>query len=680
MVGGCHGSVAGITSNLIHQASGYCLQSTGDLAWIHPHIHRQFLQHNPTRRYEEGKQTMFRRVFSTLILAAFLASAAVTGCAPVTVQQTTLQHTYTDVRADVLTTGELSQMTQQVLRMHGVLTAAQEPARAFQDLEARSPREPDDDQQVALAEMALLNAMRTEASDPTTAANWYVLAAARSYAFLFAKAPGNPLFDLRYERMRFFYLRALAGFVQQLKSTTSSFAAQQRTVFGQQYTVEIASGPGLLDPNTFDELLFAAEMNFEGLTNRVRRFGFGLALVGFRKNTLTQPADRFFPKPGTSRAVTALLRFEPAAPGAQTARVAHLCFYDAMHVEVIDLNGVQVPLAADFTAPFGLLLSRTQMKDIGLAQTFSAENWLNQAGFYMTEPFDPQKIPIITVHGLLSSPITWINLQNDLMDDPVVRTRYQIWHFFYPAGLPILVSAQLFREKLEELYTFFDPQAQFPALRNAVIIAHSMGGLITRTVVSDSGDQIWQRIFTKTPDDLQMEASLREALDRLLRFHRSPVIQRVVFIAVPHRGSLLAESVAGKMGRMLIAVPAAVLLPMRLVLEQASAAVAPDIKEYMQEDPSSIKGLSPNNPFIQLLAGIAVAKGIPFHSIIGDRGQGDGEQGSDGVVPYKSAHLEEAESELIVPSDHAATAHPFTVLEVKRILKLHLQQAGLPRS
>ena len=66
---------------------------------------------------------MFRRLFDTLILTAFLASVMVTGCAPVTVQQTTLKQTYTDVRADVLTTGELSQMTQQVLRMQGVLSA-----------------------------------------------------------------------------------------------------------------------------------------------------------------------------------------------------------------------------------------------------------------------------------------------------------------------------------------------------------------------------------------------------------------------------------------------------------------------------------------------------------------------------------------------------------------------------
>jgi pimeloyl-ACP methyl ester carboxylesterase len=595
----------------------------------------------------------------------------------VTVQQTTLKNTYTDVRADVLTTGELSQMTHQVLRMQGLQDEAQDPVRAFQDLAARSTRGRDDDQQVALTELALWNALRTESSNPTTALDWYVLVAARSYDFLFAKTPGSPLFDLRFERMRFFYLRAVAGLLQHLKSTTGSFAAQQRTVLGQEYLVDIASGPGLVDPNTFDELLFAGEMNFEGLANRHRRFGLGLALVGVRKNPLAQPADRFFPKVGTAQAVTALVRFAPAAPGDQTARVAHLCFYNAMNADTIDFNGVQVPLAADFTAPFGLMISRGRLKDIGLSQTLSSANWIDEAGFYMTEPFDPHKIPIITVHGLLSSPITWINLQNDLMDDPVVRKHYQIWHFFYPAGLPILASAQLFREKLEDLYKFFDPHAQWPALQNAVVVAHSMGGLLTKTAVSDSGDVLWERTFQKPPADLNLSAALREQLDRVLKFHHAPFIKRVVFICVPHRGSLLAESFAGRLGRMLIAVPATVLTPLRLLREQAGTALTPDVLAALQEDPTSIKGLSPQNPMIQALAGVAIAKGVPFHSIIGDRGLGDGEQGSDGVVPYKSSHLVGAESELIVPSDHAATAHPLTVLEVKRILHLHLQQAGL---
>src|SRR5262249_47663035 len=292
----------------------------------------------------------------------------------------------------------------------------------------------------------------------------------------------------------------------------------------------------------------------------------------------------------------------------------------------------------------------------------------------------PNKIPIITVHGLLSSPITWINMQNDLMGDAVLRQHYQIWHFFYPAGLPIMVSAQLFREKLDELYTLFDPHGQYPALHKAVVIAHSMGGLITKTAVSDSEDKLWERAYGKPPGEVQMEASLREDLDRMMRFHHSPIIKRVIFIAVPHRGSDLAESFAGKIGRMLIKVPAAVLTPVRLIVEQTGSQLTPEVRESLKEDPTSIKGLSPNNPFIQVLAGLTVDRGIPYHSIIGDRGKGDGVNGSDGVVPYTSSHLEGAESEYIVPSDHAATAHPLTVMEVQRILRLHLQQNALPAS
>jgi len=81
-------------------------------------------------------------------------------------------------------------------------------------------------------------------SNPTTTAAWYVPAVARSYDFLVARSPGSPLFDLRYERMRVFYLRAVIGLMQQLKSVSGSSAAA---------------------------------MNFEGLTNRHRRFGLGQA-------------------------------------------------------------------------------------------------------------------------------------------------------------------------------------------------------------------------------------------------------------------------------------------------------------------------------------------------------------------------------------------------------------------
>lgn len=383
---------------------------------------------------------MRQRLASTALLATSLLLAVVSGCAPVTVRQTTLQSTYTTaVQADVVSTGELSQMTQQVLRMAGLQTTKQELTGTFQRLDQQRRTARDRDTQVALVELALWHALQQEATHPTVAADWYLLAAARSYESLFAEAPSTTTFlDLRYDRLRTFYVRAVAGFLQQVKRSSGSFAGHQRTMAGERYVVEIASGPGLFDPNSFDELLLAAELTFEGLTNRHRRFGFGIGLVGFRKNTLEQPTDRFFPKAGITHAVTGLLLFNAPGSGAPGQHVARLCFYDALQVDTIEINGVRVPLQADFTAPFGLLVSKTRLKSIGLSQTFASEDWLDEAGFYMTEPFDPHKIPLITVHGLLSSPITWMNLQNDLIGDPELRQHYQIWHFIYPPGLPIV--------------------------------------------------------------------------------------------------------------------------------------------------------------------------------------------------------------------------------------------------
>jgi hypothetical protein len=65
--------------------------------------------------------------------------------------------------------------------------------------------------------------------------------------------------------------------------------------------------------------------------------------------------------------------------------------------------------------------------------------------------------------------------------------------------------------------------------------------------------------------------------------------------------------------------------------------------------------------------------GIPYHSIIGDRGRGDTPNSSDGVVPYWSSHLDGAASEKIVPSGHGSPLNPQAIAEVHRILELNAQ-------
>jgi hypothetical protein len=76
-----------------------------------------------------------------------------------------------------------------------------------------------------------------------------------------------------------------------------------------------------------------------------------------------------------------------------------------------------------------------------------------------------------------------------------------------------------------------------------------------------------------------------------------------------------------------------------------------------------------------MLGRTPLADGVKAHSIIAVRGDGPIETGDDGVVEYKSAHIEGVESEYIVHSGHSTQGDPHTIEEVRRILLLHLAES-----
>ena len=81
--------------------------------------------------------------------------------------------------------------------------------------------------------------------------------------------------------------------------------------------------------------------------------------------------------------------------------------------------------------------------------------------------------------------------------------------------------------------------------------------------------------------------------------------------------------------------------------------------------------MRPDNPLMDELAKIPVAPGVAAHSIIAVQGAGPVEEGDDGVVKYRSAHLDGVVSEKVVRSGHSTQSHPETIEEVRRILLLH---------
>ena len=135
---------------------------------------------------------------------------------------------------------------------------------------------------------------------------------------------------------------------------------------------------------------------------------------------------------------------------------------------------------------------------------------------------------------------------------------------------------------------------------------------------------------------------------------------------------LIAEAIwpanwIGRIGASLVRMPLMVAtIPITVISAAATGPGATPIKRF----PNSIDTLSPKNRFVVEVNKLPITPGIPYYSIIGDRGHGDTPQSSDGVVAYWSSHLDGAQSELIVPSNHSSPHNPQAIAEVRRILEL----------
>ena len=88
--------------------------------------------------------------------------------------------------------------------------------------------------------------------------------------------------------------------------------------------------------------------------------------------------------------------------------------------------------------------------------------------------------------------------------------------------------------------------------------------------------------------------------------------------------------------------------------------------------PDSVQSLQPDYPLIVALDTLPIDSSVTYHSVVGDKGQGDTPDSSDGFVPYWSSHLDGAASERIVPSNHSTQQHPEGIEELQRILHEHL--------
>ena len=205
-----------------------------------------------------------------------------------------------------------------------------------------------------------------------------------------------------------------------------------------------------------------------------------------------------------------------------------------------------------------------------------------------------------------------------------------------------------------------------------------MGGILAHTLVSDSGDAVWDSFATRPFKSLALSPEQKKIATGYFFFRHNPSIDRVVFLAVPHHGSRLAAGIVGSVANRFIRHPKSPATAIRELAKLYPGVLTPYVAGVNRRGgPTSLFALAPN-PILNRVAELPIR--VPFHSIMGDRGLDGGPESSDGVVHYSSSHLDGAESELIVPTGHTVFSNNATVIEIKRILhenaRKHASTAG----
>ncbi|GMV93087.1 MAG: hypothetical protein AMXMBFR82_28650 [Candidatus Hydrogenedentota bacterium] len=606
----------------------------------------------------------------TLRIALLLAVVLGTGCfAGVSLKPVPTAVSFRELQGNALSTNGLSIHTKQLLRTYNLQESYLEDVRgALKVLHEEACKTGERPILFGLSELACFAGMRSEKSQPEAALAEYNSAARYAYFYLFDEgfgAPPDP-FDPRFRLACNLYNFSLARVIDLVQRSGHPMAedAYEIPLWNGSVHVDIER-TGFLPEEDIDRVMLATEYDVVGIRNQYRTFGLGVPLIAVGAKP---PKESYLPKT-PSFAATAFLQLDGTICDPAGAS-GTLELFDTMQIHSVYVAEAKIPLETDITTPLGFLLSNPELERTAYIGLLRADRVAEDGGLYMLEPYQPGKIPVVMIHGLVSSPLTWAEMLNDLRGQPELRERYQFWFYQYPTAYPFAYPASQLRNALREVRENFDPEHNDAAFDDMVLIGHSMGGLIAKMLVQDSGDAVWGAIARKPLDELHASPEVQAAIRDVFYFEPQPFVKRVIFISTPHRGSSLSKSILGTAVSLLIAVPKTLLEEVWSFIDTNPGALREDVKKRRL---TSIANLSPDNPVIEVLQEIPIAPEVTYHTIVGNVAEKPDEEMTDGVVPYTSSHLEGAASEKIVEAGHSAHYHPLAILEVRRILQEHLQ-------
>ena len=552
-----------------------------------------------------------------------------------------------------------------------------EPERLLEKLEKLYGAEPQNVYMETLADCALNLGVRFR-SDPDTAIRYYLSAVLYASCYISkldnAESAYNPA---RLGMVRVYNLalgELFACLAERKLEHNGGFeltAAAGQTVFFDSPSYRLAGNVGRKSA-----FLLCADYRPVNLTHESHRFGIGVPLIIVLDKKERNAEENFAENivlPGTL-----VMEFDKFPFGKDLRCRARLIFADSRNADDIELGGRRIPLEQDLSTPLAYMAKDPPPFNF-LFYMIRPDETRQMQGLYRFESFDPGRIPIVLVHGLMSDTRTWLQMVNTLRSDPVILKKYQIYGFSYSSGNPVLHSARFLRSALRQERERIVRAGHSPEnFDRMVLVGHSMGGLLCRLAISRSGDAV-EKLITENGrhslDELLAELGEedRKRVREFTRLEPLPFVKRVVFIAVPHRGSVMAQSWIGRVGSKMIR------LPSRFITFRKTRFfrhLLHAIGKTEMHNNTGIDNLDPDNEAIAFINGIQMDERIPVHSIIGNVREAGCPGGSDGIVPYSSSHLDQAQSELVVKSGHSAQKNPLAIQELRRILLLHLRSAA----
>ena len=597
---------------------------------------------------------------------------------------------FTQIRSYVTGPVQPGERTVRLLRTYNIEKRLQsDPDQVIKWLQELVLDSPSLEEVHALAEVCKLRADWLSATGHTDrASGLYAYAIIHAHQFLFDSNPNlkRNAYDPQFRSICDVYNESLAAVLRVAAEEQTLVSGNKILIGDDELSCEIEFEiVGRWNQQHFERFELVNDYQASGIDNHYRTYGLGVPLIAVCKSDEARVReDKYYP-PSLTLPLTAFCEIEESTDPSKRKAIVKL--YDPLEQTTVNHHNVSVPLESDLTTPLAYHLNDPLLNSglLATATLLNGELADGIHGMYMLAPYDPQKIPVVMVHGIWSSPVTWAHMFNDLRAIPEIHENYQFWFYAYPTGQPFWISAQQMREDLVTIRRELDPGMDSPALDDMILIGHSMGGLVSQLQVMDSGDQFWNELVSQRDfNELKGDQTSIQRLRETFFFEANRGIDRVVMIGTPNHGSTTANATTRWLGQKLFTLP---------------TFLGNDFQKLVRDNPdvlgsgellattTSVDALSEDCPIFKVMNEGQRPASIKFHNIIGQvqrRGwlrDSSNDDGSDGIVSVTSARSEHADSEIIVNAEHSRIhQHPSCILEVRKILTENLVEKNLIRS